>query len=129
MSSTENVSGVRRWRRRFGIATLVFGVLAVFLVWLALPTFRMERIENLARRGNEAPTESAPASTFPSFEAIGLLISIASMTISLGGFVTTTIYAKRADKRATLAELRAQEEHEWKKAERVSDGNTPADPE
>jgi hypothetical protein len=47
--------------------------------------------------------------------------------ITLIGAITTGILAVRADRRAVAAELRAQEKHDWEKADRArsDDGTVP----
>jgi hypothetical protein len=53
-----------------------------------------------------------------------LMISVGALAVSLLGFLSTTVMTWRVDRRAMRAEARAQEEHGWKKADRVtSDGN------
>jgi hypothetical protein len=70
----------------------------------------------------ERRTESGLGAT--SAPLMPLMISVGALAVSLLGFLSTTVMTWRVDRRAMRAEARAQEEHGWKKADRVtSDGN------
>jgi uncharacterized membrane protein (DUF485 family) len=47
-----------------------------------------------------------------------LLVALIALIVSLAGFIVSTVFSWRADRRAEQAERRAQEEHMWRKVER-----------
>ncbi len=94
MAPMDSTESIRRWQRRFGYASAVFAVFAATVQLLSV---------------------SAVLPPFPDgAESIALMafrVSVVALAISLAGFVTTSYFAWRADRRA-------QQEHKWKKAER-----------
>jgi uncharacterized membrane protein (DUF485 family) len=45
-------------------------------------------------------------------------VALIAFIVSLAGFIVSTVFSWRADRRAEQAERRAQEEHIWRKVER-----------
>jgi hypothetical protein len=96
------VEAVRRWRKWFGSAAVFFLSVAMAASGLSLTLSPHDTETNVAN--------------------YALMVSAGALGVSLLGFLSTTVMAWRADRRAMRAEARAQEEHSWKKAERETSG-------
>ncbi len=162
MALTVPTSTLRRWQRRFAVASVVFASFALLqleiinplvLVGVLLSVFGMILFRSGLMPGRARQSGIALViivgfvialviivgfvialvfghPNYPlSLEALAFLVSLVALLVSLGGFVITTVFAWRTDRRARLAELRAQQEHEWKKADRLAATCNPCEPE
>ncbi len=152
MALTVPTSTLRRWQRRFAVASVVFASFALLqleiinplvLVGVLLSVFGMILFRSGLMPGRARQSGIALViivgfvialvfdhRNYPlSLEALAFLVSLVALLVSLGGFVITTVFAWRTDRRARLAELRAQQEHEWKKADRLAATCNPCEPE